>query len=189
MLKMLKERIIKILGGYTKNEYLKSKQILDWDIINFDSKFNFNLQQSDKSKMRSVGVRFIEDESSYPILINLKSIQGIDILTNKSFAKICESLLSKPQEVLDGYYKKVIEPELLRNEEKQKNICLNCLSDEDFNSKHYDSDIKDYLEKGMCSRCSKETNVTNMFIWNQIQLTVYANKRETSKIIPYIFKR
>ena len=189
MLKMIKNRIIKILGGYTKKEYLESKQILDWDIINFNSKFNFNLQQSDKSKMRSVGVRFIANESAYPILINLKSIQGIDILTNKNFAKICESLLSKPQEVLDGYYKKVIEPELLKDEEKQKNVCLYCLKNEDFNTKNYNSDIKDFLEIGMCSRCNTETDVTNIFIWNQIQSTVYANKRESSKIIPYTFKR
>lgn len=185
----IKNKLIKFLGGYTENEYSKNKQhqVIDWDIINWDSKFNLNLLQSDKSKMRSIGVRFIEDESTYTILINLKSIQGIDILTNKNFAKACESLLSNPQEVLDGYYKKVIEPELLRDEDNQKNICLSCLSEKDFTS-GYNSDIEEYLEKDICSRCKKETNVVNIFIWNKIQETAYKNKRSSSIIIPFIFK-
>ena len=95
MIRTAKNTIIKLLGGYTKEEcVLKKGDVLDLLSIEQNQNYNFEIDNTRKAQMRACGVRFIEKENLPSILINLKQQQGQKLLKNNDFSLIFATLLS-----------------------------------------------------------------------------------------------
>lgn len=106
MIRTAKNTIIKLLGGYTKEEcVLKKGDVLD--LLSIEQNYNFDFDNTRKAQMRACGVRFIENENLPSILINLKQQHGQKLLKNNDFSLIFGTLLSFPD-----------------NEDIKKSICF-----------------------------------------------------------------
>lgn len=94
----IRNKIIKFLGGYLKDEVEKIKnysEFFDSDILE-KAELNTKYNGTQKALMRATGIKFVLNEKIPPIIINISTRNGLCFLDNEKFIEIVAETISNP---------------------------------------------------------------------------------------------
>ena len=98
----MKKYLIKLLGVFTKEEFISSNiknQIHDNNIL--DS-LNIKILHDGKSLAveRAFGVKFVNNEDLPAVIINLAQSNGLNLYNSNGFSKACSKILEEHERIL-----------------------------------------------------------------------------------------
>lgn len=92
----MKKFLIKVLGGYTKEEVDKHLENKLFNHEFNDSAFSQVKDDSLLACARAVGIKYTTDDKFPAVIINLSTKNGISFLNDSNFKKIVANVLSMP---------------------------------------------------------------------------------------------